>query len=96
MAKLLRFDGGEDTVQPADPKKGFTLEEAYTLIGCDTVQLIRAGRNGWLLFDENGKFKPDWQSRINERASAILHESGGVPWDYITGHALLCDRREWR
>jgi len=40
MATLILEDGRERTVMPANAKKGFTLAELYSAIGCDVVEVV--------------------------------------------------------
>jgi len=91
VAELIMPNGETSTVHPADRKQGFSLEELYKLLACDCVQIIhlRDGRMMWM--DEEGKHKT---SQINEKATALLHQAGGVPWDDVVGRVLITIRGE--
>lgn len=96
MAKLLRFDGTEDVVAPADLRSGFSLEELYTLIGCQTVEAIYLEDGNIMLIDEEGKLRGDFLSRKNPAASVLLADAGGMPDDFIAGDAVICSPEEFQ
>lgn len=84
MATLIRADGTEQDVHPRGA--AFELEEMYALIGCTTVELVGLadGRSMWLDEDGRGLKKP-----VNGKATALLHQAGGIPWDVVVGDALV-------
>lgn len=89
MATLLKADGSSTEVSPKNGKD-FSLEELYSLIGCELVELVQLpkGRTMWL--DEEGKLKHPPKPR-NSEATVLLHMAGGSPMDYIAGDALICE-----
>jgi hypothetical protein len=96
MARLLKYDGTTEEVNPADPSTGFSLGELYTLIGCELVQAISL-EDGYVMFvDENGKLQDGWESRRNNVATNVLRLTGRIPGDFITGNALICNLEEFR
>jgi len=94
MAQLLRFDGTSETIVPADLASGFSLDELYTLIGCEMIETIYLDDGGVMVIDEEGKLRDDFRERRNESATRLLHRAGGIPWDFITGNALICTTQE--
>lgn len=87
MATLIHWTGTEETVTPSNPKQGFSLDELYKHIQTQMVEMVRLrdGRNMWI--DEEGKFnQPD---HVNEKATRLLQQAGGIPGDYIAGNALV-------
>ena len=89
MAKLIKDDGSESIVHPANPKDGFTLEELYSLIGCETVQAIElADGTTQMWMDEEAKLHGGIQF-VNEKATRLLAEAGGIPGDEVLGTVLL-------
>ena len=92
MALLIHPDGSEQEVFPRKSKKGFTLDELYSLIGCTTVQAISLadGRTMWM--DEEGKLSTVLV--VNEKATELLLEAGGMPDDFVVGPVLLTARGE--
>lgn len=87
MANLIHANGDESTVVPNHPSQGFTLAELYRLIGCSTVQAIELsdGRTMWM--DEEAKLRDTWF--VNEKATNLLIEAGGVPGDSVLGNVLI-------
>ena len=49
MAKLLTTAGETKEVQPASVKRGFTLKELYSLIGCDLVEVVGPNKKGEIM-----------------------------------------------
>jgi hypothetical protein len=91
MATLIKTDGTEQEVQPKDGK-GFLLEEMYALIGCDTVQAVYLADERTMWLDEESKLKSPWPP-VNEKATKLLAEAGGIPGDVVLGNVLIfpCD-----
>lgn len=92
MAILIDVDGTETTVSPANPKKGFTLDEMYKLIGCELVELIPLPHNQEMWVDEEGKIKG---APINRKATQVFQAAIGA-FDAIVGKALICKKGEVR
>lgn len=93
MATRILVDGTETTEEPADPRRGFTLEELYGLVECDMVEVVslRDGRTMWI--DEEGKMHRPPKPR-NEKATRLLQEAGGIFGDWIAGIALIATPEE--
>jgi hypothetical protein len=93
MATLIRANGPDVVVRPKGAT--FTLEEMYAAIGggCDIVQPIALadGRTMWL--DEEGKYR-DGMLLVNETATRLLAEAGGIPGDVVVGAALVTEPEE--
>ena len=88
MNCILIFANGEEApVAPANGKR-FTLQELYAHIECDTVELVMLadGRVMWL--DENGKRST---KELNQTATDLLREAGGIPGDFVVGNVLITD-----
>ena len=92
MAKLLTTAGETKEVQPASAKRGFTLKELYSLIGCDLVEVVGPNKNGEIMIcDEEGKING---SERNQLATDWYWENYG-PWD-IMGNAVICKNSEFK
>jgi len=87
VAKLIDPDGSEQEVFARNPKRGFTLDELYALIECTTVQAISLadGRTMWM--DEEGKLGT--VLFVNEKATELLLDAGGMPDDFVVGKVLI-------
>lgn len=97
MAQLLRYDGTiEEDLKPADPEAGFSLQEIYVLLGCDIVETIPLPDGDLMILDEEGKMKVGASKKYNHRATILLHLAGGMPDDWICGHALICHDKEFQ
>jgi len=88
---LVPVEGEPTEVRPENGTN-FSLEELYSLLNCDTIQLIKSeacGRTGAerrryiLITDEEGKMKA---LRPNPQAT----EWFSSPVDIIVGPAILC------
>lgn len=97
MAKLIRYDGvDEEEVFPAYLEDGFTLQECYTLLGCEIVEVVYLDGGQLMIIDENGKLRNDWIERINPKATVLYQQGKFVGNDVITGHALICSEQEFQ
>lgn len=92
MARLLRTDGTEARIAPKRSRAGFTLDELYTLLACETVQCVPLGEGQQLVVDEDGKYKTGL--RRNVEATKLLALAGGMAGDYVVGDALVVSRGE--
>lgn len=93
MAKLLTTAGETKEVQPSNAKRGFTLKELYSLIGCDLVEVVGPNKNGEIMIcDEEGKING---SECNQLATDWYWENHG-PWDIIKGNAVICKNSEFK
>lgn len=80
MALVIPPRGGMRHVFPKDLLNGFTFEELYELIGCDTVQILTILDGQKMAVDENGHLK---KLPPNLRATVIYQAGRG------TGFALV-------
>ena len=74
---------------PANGKKGFTLAELYSAIGCDVVEVVWLGDGRLLLIDENGKLVG---REVNDVATSLARAVLQAH-DVIVGPAILCSSR---
>jgi Domain of unknown function (DUF3846) len=89
MATIIYPDGSREITLP---KHGtFTLEEMYAILDCSLVQPVYLADERVMWIDEEGKLKPH---QVNERATQLLHEAGGMLHDYIAGTALITKNHE--
>lgn len=93
MARFIHANGNEADVKPLNPKKGFSLRELYALIQCETVQAVGLadGRTMWM--DEEAKLKSGLQF-VNEKATKLLADAGGIPGDEVIGNVLITEPGE--
>lgn len=94
MATLITATGAQSTVSPLDASAGFSLEEVYRLLECETVQHVNLADGRLMLMDEEAKIR-NGQREINLTATRLLMEAGGLPRDYIIGSVLVCSRTEF-
>jgi len=89
MARLIKPDGTEETVVPANGKK-FTLEELQKHVG-GYIQLLPGCGNTKILFDEEGLFK-----RLPRNLVATQFcINGGFPcYSVLVGNVLILDKKE--
>ena len=96
MATLIRAtDGSESTVRPKTTE-GFSLQEVYDLIGngCDIVETVQLNDGRIMLLDEEGKIRNDTLI-VNEKATRLLAEAGGIPGDAVVGNVLIVNELEF-
>jgi hypothetical protein len=93
VASLIHPNGDESIVHPLDKKRGFSLQELYRLLDCTTVQAISLadGRTMWM--DEEAKLKNGLQF-VNDEATKLLIDAGGVLGDEIIGSVLITSEDE--
>jgi hypothetical protein len=96
MALLIRFDGSQREVIPADPNRGFTANEAANLIGCSKLEHAELADGRIMLMDEESKCRNDYIQRRNGHATTLYREAGAVPGDFVSGHVLICSSEEFR
>jgi len=89
MATLIKPDGSEQEVHPQDAAAGFQLAELYRLVECDTVQAIYVGDERTMWCDEEAKLKKVLPA-VNDKATRLLAEAGGLPGDQVLGNVLVC------
>lgn len=93
MATLIHTDGSQFEVAPKDGQH-FTLDEMYEMLHCSLVQVIYLADGNLMYLDEEGKFKNPCVP--NDTATRLLVQAGGMPGDFIAGHALVCTPEEVR
>jgi hypothetical protein len=92
MGILIREDGSERTVTPANKRAGFTLAELYAALQCRVIEVVWL-RDGWLLVvDENGKLD---RRPVNDRATNLARQVLQA-YDMIVGPALLCSQQKFK
>lgn len=88
MATLIKVDGSQKDVFPADKENGFTLEELYGLLECEMIEIATTFQDGkMLVVDEEGLLKPD--PIVNQVASMLVG-------DYIVGNAIVVSQEEFQ
>jgi hypothetical protein len=95
MATLLRPDGTRQTIHPLRPKTGFKLEELYSILECEIVQVIQTQDGQLMIMDEESKIKANIPP-VNPAATKLLHEAGGMLDDFIVGPVVLCNHLEFQ
>jgi hypothetical protein len=88
MATLILPDGTDRAIDPHSGRS-FALTELYRHLACDTVELVRLKDGRSMFIDEDAKGKAPLPAP-NARATTLLHEAGGLPWDVVLGPALVC------
>lgn len=106
MARIIREDGTEQTVQPKDPSVGFKLKgEVYDHLHCDIVEMHSItpdeDGNNIMLIDEEGKLAEE--KEFNAKATELWSKTHGIPvaklvesGDHIVGDVLVCKEDEFR
>jgi hypothetical protein len=92
MATLLKPNGESVEVTPKNGKS-FGLQELYDHIGCDMVELVTLKDGRLMYVDEEAKLKPR-PPHPNAKATDLLIEAGGLPYDVVLGNALIVDADE--
>ncbi len=91
MARVIRSDGAEREIFPADPVNGFGLTEMYSAIGCEAIEAVRLRNGGWMIVDEegirNGK-------SVNQKATEIYWANGGPRVFHVLGDVLIGNESE--
>lgn len=82
----LDIEPEEFTLDVSSP--GATLAHLYRLLDCSVVQMVTLddGRAMWM--DEEAKLRSPMLP-VNDRATALLHSAGGVPWDVVVGPVVI-------
>lgn len=97
MAQLLRPDGTNEEVQPADGKQ-FKLDELYKLVDCRMIEMVYLGgffKDKVMIIDEEGKFSNGGHPKpANDQATVVFKSLPRLPGDYIAGNALVCSLKE--
>jgi Domain of unknown function (DUF3846) len=91
MATLLKADGTEEEIFPADKKKNkFTLAEQQKLVG-GYIQVLRLPKRMRLVMDEEGKMK---SKPVNLKATELSQGLGLMPGDFLVGDVIYCTGKE--
>lgn len=85
-ALLIKPDGSETQVAP-DNGKTFELEQLYSILECEMVELVVLADGRHMVLDEDGKRTP---KQGNAKATVLLHQAGGMPHDVVVGNVLIC------
>ena len=90
-AKLLKVSG---EVMEIEPENGtdFKLDELYKHLQCSSVEVINLNQDDIMVVDEEGK----WASNnvVNVNATVLAQENRAIVfWDYVVGHAIICNRK---
>jgi hypothetical protein len=93
MAILLKPNNTSYIVVPKNKRNGFTLDELYKLIECETVQMIYLDDKRTMWMDEESKLKAV-PPPVNILATQYLHRAGGALDDFILGNVLICEKSE--
>ena len=87
---LIKSNGAEIPVH--SEKENFSLEEMYSLIGCEMVQVIYLADGKVMWLDEEAKLKvPNQDNMPNLKATILLREAGCIPGDIVLGNVLITD-----
>ena len=84
------FYATEGEIIKVSPRNGkdFKLEELYTLLGCDYIEVLRLDDKNIVVIDEEGKLNG---RPVNYKATALCHEKNAIfDWDCIVGPAIVC------
>jgi hypothetical protein len=88
MSILITESGASRVIHPAN-ERDYTLNELQSLLGCDMIEIVRAG-SYIAVIDEEGKLR---DRKINLVATAFL-KPYLQPFDVIVGPTLLCLQSE--
>lgn len=95
MATLMKIDGTTQEVHPKDAKRGFTLQELYTLIGgnCRLIEAPGPFADGrMMVMDEEGKLNGQ---QLNVEASEKFYKELGRK-DLIMGNVVMVNDVEFQ
>lgn len=92
MAVLIKDDGTETEGVPANGKK-FRLDELQRYVE-GYIELVTLKDNRLMFVNEDGKYDEKIKHRPNSKATELLRAAGGMPWDIVTGNAVICKKRE--
>ena len=84
--------------QPISPAndRSFKLAELYTMLDCQTVEVVRLTDELILIIDEEGKFRQP--AYLNLLATYLWHQyqPAARGLDVIVGRAILCHDSQFR
>ncbi len=87
MARLIRADGTEQKISPANGQK-FTLEELQEFVG-GLIQIVKTRYNDVMIINEEGKLLG-----LNENRLATVLYTSAKSDDYIVGDAVIVEAHE--
>jgi len=67
--------------------------ERGRLLGCELIEIVHLADGRLMLLDEEGKLRRPRQP-INLRATQLLHEAGGLPFDVVLGDVVIVEPDE--
>lgn len=91
---LIAADGTSTKAPRPAGKRGYTLDELYSVVQTDIIEIVRPPRaKGWVMVvDENGWLRKG--ARVNEAATDLAGNHGFL--EALTGNVLVCDRKDIR
>ena len=92
MAEWIKHSGAVDQVIPKNGK-AFTLEELQHFVD-GYIEVVSLADGRLMFLNEEGKYQENIKNLRNDRATVLLREAGGIPWDYVTGNVIVCTRTE--
>lgn len=85
-AKIIKADGTEETIVPANGTD-FSLEEAQKVVG-GLIEVVNRSDEMIIVCNEEGLFM-DFD--VNEKATELCHKSEAIsPGSFIVGDVLYC------
>lgn len=90
MATLIRTNGSEEQVRPADGKY-FTLEELQRYVG-GFIEAVALPNGKTMIVNEEGKLD---NLPYNQRATLLGAAAGTMPGDEVMGDVLVLSNDEW-
>jgi hypothetical protein len=90
MAVVLHSDGSFDRVSPANKATGFSLEEVYSYVQTDMVQVVMTRDGRIMVIDEEGKLKG---KPVNQTATRLYIYGDSDP---IVGDVVVCNEQEFK
>lgn len=85
-AKIIKADGTEETIVPANGTD-FSLEEAQKVVG-GLIEVVNLSDEMIIVCNEEGLFM-DFD--VNEKATELCHKSEAInPGSFIVGDVLYC------
>lgn len=87
-AVLYTTDNNEISITPQNGKC-FELEELYSILRCELIEVIDLNEDKIMIIDEEGKFT---NPIVNRNATEIAIKNRAIyEYDYIAGMAIVCD-----
>ena len=90
--RIIKTNGEMKSINPANGKH-FDLQELYTLLNCDLIQIINLNEKIIMIIDEEGKLNAD--NELNMIATIYAVKAQAIyPNDCIVGTALICETNQ--